>query len=103
MKEQEIRDKERLELLKNIEKMKKEDADAAEAKRNRITTLMKQAAEANAQSLIEKQKRADEEKRQEQEIIAYQKAKEQKEFEAAQEAQRIKEEKEKEIQRLREL
>jgi hypothetical protein len=41
MKEQEIRDKERLELLKNIEKIKKEDAEAAEAKRNRITMLMK--------------------------------------------------------------
>lgn len=62
MKEQELRDKERLELLKNIEKMKKEDAEAAEAKRNRITMLMKQAAEANAQSLLEKQRRAEEEK-----------------------------------------
>ena len=33
MKEQEIRDKERLQLLANIEKMKKEDEDQAEAKR----------------------------------------------------------------------
>ena len=48
MKEQEIRDKERLELLANIERMKKEDAEQAEAKRQRINTLMKQAAEANA-------------------------------------------------------
>lgn len=48
MKEQELRDKERLELLANIEKMKKEDAAAAEAKRERINVLMKQAAEANA-------------------------------------------------------
>ena len=58
MKEQEIRDKERLELLSNIERMKKEDSEQAEAKRQRINTLMKQAAEANAQSLIEKEKRA---------------------------------------------
>ena len=65
MKEQEIRDKERLELLANIERMKKEDAEQAEAKRQRINTLMKQAAEANAQSLIEKEKRAKEEKDQE--------------------------------------
>lgn len=57
MKEQEVRDKERQQLLNNIEKMKKEDADAAEAKRNRINTLMKQAAEANAQSLVQKEKR----------------------------------------------
>jgi hypothetical protein len=48
MKEQELRDKERLELLKNIERMKKEDADQAEQKRQRINILMKQAAEANA-------------------------------------------------------
>jgi len=58
MKEQEIRDKERLELLNNIQKMKKEDEEQAETKRKRINILMKQAAEANAQSLIEKEKRA---------------------------------------------
>lgn len=33
MKEQEVRDKERLELLGNIERMKKEDGEQAEAKR----------------------------------------------------------------------
>tara|TARA_B100000780_G_scaffold259648_1_gene210847 strand:+ start:455 stop:601 length:147 start_codon:yes stop_codon:yes gene_type:complete len=48
MKEQEVRDKERLELLGNIKKMKAEDSEAAEAKRQRINMLMKQAAEANA-------------------------------------------------------
>jgi hypothetical protein len=58
MKEQEIRDKERLELLGNIEKMKTEDAATAEQKRQRINILMKQAAEANAQSLLEREKRA---------------------------------------------
>ena len=40
-------------------------AEQAEAKRQRINTLMKQAAEANAKSLIEKEKRAKEEKDQE--------------------------------------
>ena len=47
MKEQEVRDKERLQLHSNIEKMKKEDEVAAEAKRERINMLMRQAAEAN--------------------------------------------------------
>ena len=103
MREQEIRDKERANLLANIEKMKREDAEASEAKRQRINNLMKQAAEANAQSLIEKQKRAQEEKEHEQQIIEYQRAKDQKEYEAQLEAARIKDEKEKEIQRLREL
>ena len=82
MKEQEIRDKERMALLKNITNMKKEDAVTAEAKRNRINMLMKQAAEANAQSLIEKEKRAKEEKDTEKDIMKYQKAKDLKEHEA---------------------
>jgi len=47
MKEQEVRDKERLQLHANLDKMKKEDEHAAEAKRERITMLMRQAAEAN--------------------------------------------------------
>jgi len=47
MKEQEVRDKERMQLLNNIEKMKKEDEAQQEAKRNQITALIKQAAEAN--------------------------------------------------------
>jgi len=42
--------------------MKREDDTAAEAKRLRINKLMKQAAEANSQSLIEKEKRVQEAK-----------------------------------------
>jgi len=103
MKEQEVRDKERLELLNNIDRMKKEDEDAQRAKRERVNTLMKQAAEANAQALIEKEKRRQEEKDEEQEIIKYMKDRDQREHEAQLEQQRIKEEKEREIQRLREL
>ena len=57
MKEQEVRDKERLQLLANLDKMKKEDEDQAEAKRVRINMLMKQAAEANTQSSVQKDKR----------------------------------------------
>jgi hypothetical protein len=54
LKEQEVRDKERVTLLSNIEKMRLEDEAAAVAKKERINVLMKQAAEANAQSLLEK-------------------------------------------------
>ena len=57
MKEQELRDKEKIELQTNIEKMRKEDEAAHEAKRAKVNLLMKQAAEANAQALLEKQKR----------------------------------------------
>tara|TARA_B110000914_G_C15298568_1_gene369969 strand:+ start:316 stop:462 length:147 start_codon:yes stop_codon:yes gene_type:complete len=48
MKEQEVRDKERVQLHQNLAKMKVEDEQAAEGKRERINMLMKQAAEANA-------------------------------------------------------
>ena len=103
MKEQEIRDKERLQLLANINKMKKEDEVQAEQKRGQIQVLMRQAAEANQQAILQKDKRKVEEKALEDEIINYQKDKDRKEYEATLEAQRIKDEKEKEIQRLREL
>jgi hypothetical protein len=66
--------------------MRKEDESAAMAKKERVNTLMKQAAEANTQALLEKQKRAQEEKDQEQSIVAYQRAKDQKEYEAQLEA-----------------
>ena len=52
MREQEIRDKERIQLHQNLDKMKKEDEAMAEEKRKRINMLMKQAAEANAQQTI---------------------------------------------------
>jgi len=103
MREQEIRDKEKFNLMSNIDTMKREDAEAAESKRQRINNLMKQAAEANAQSLIEKNKRSNENKAHEDSIIEYQRARDEKEYEAQCEAARVKEEKEKEIQRLREL
>lgn len=82
MKEQELRDKEKIELQANIEKMRKEDEAAHEAKRQKVNLLMKQAAEANAQALIEKQRREQEEKDQDNEIAEHQRAKDQREFEA---------------------
>ena len=52
MKEQEVRDQERLQLLANIEKMKREDEATAEAKRQRTLAMIKQAAEANQQATL---------------------------------------------------
>jgi len=75
MKEQEVRDKERCQLLANIEKMKKEDEATAQAKRDRTLQMIKQAAEANHQATLQMQKRIKEEKDAEEEIIAYQKMK----------------------------
>ena len=66
----------------NIEKMRKEDEAAHEAKRAKVNLLMKQAAEANAQALLEKQKRIQEEKDHDAQIAEHQRVKDQKEFEA---------------------
>jgi hypothetical protein len=41
MKEQEVRDKERVQLHQNLAKMKEEDESAAQSKRERINMLMK--------------------------------------------------------------
>ena len=48
MKEQEIRDKERLELLSNIEKARQAEQAALRAKQERVHELTRQAAEANS-------------------------------------------------------
>jgi hypothetical protein len=54
---------------------------------------MKQAAEANTQALIEKERRKQEERDQDNAIREHQRKKDQREFEAQVEAQRIKDEK----------
>jgi hypothetical protein len=77
MKEQELRDKEKIELQANIRKMKIEDEAAHEAKRAKVNLLMQQAAEANAQALLEKNRRAQEEKDQDNEIAEHQRKKDQ--------------------------
>lgn len=97
LKDQEIRDKERMELLCNLDKMRKEDETAAQSKKERINLLMKQAAEANTQALLEKDKRKQEERDQDNAIREHQRSKDQREYEAQIEAQRIKDEKEREI------
>lgn len=77
--------------------MRKEDESAHEAKRAKVNLLMQQAAEANSQALVEKTRRETEEKDLDNQITEHQRKKDQKEFEAQQEAQRLREEKEREI------
>lgn len=55
--------------------MRKEDEAAALSKKERVNTLMRQAAEANAQSLLEKTKRQQEEKAEDEAIRQHQLAK----------------------------
>jgi hypothetical protein len=53
--EQELRDKERAQLLKNIDEMKKEDERQAKEKKERVKKLMEQVAASNKESLAQKE------------------------------------------------
>ena len=64
--------------------------------------MLDEIAEANRKAILVKQKRALEIKEEDQKIVDYVNKKIRKEAEAAAETQRLKEEKEKEVQRLRE-
>jgi len=101
--EQELRDKERAQLLKNIEEMKKEDERQAKEKKQRVNKLMEQVAASNKESLAQKELKVIQEKKLEAEIVEYNRQKILREEEALLEEKRKQEEKEKEIQRLREL
>ena len=55
MKDEEIREQEKAQLLANIEKVKTEEAAAAQAKRDRIRVMQEEITVANAASLKQKE------------------------------------------------
>lgn len=74
-----------------------------EAKKERALRMMAEVEEANKRAIEVKDIRKKEEKDLEQQIVEYNKSKAQREEEKAAELKRIKEEKEREVARLREL
>lgn len=103
IKEMEIREKEKHQLLLQIEKGKAEDQRIAEAKQQKIKQLLAQVEDVNKEAIKSKEIVKQKEKELELEIVAYNRKRELKELELVKEAARIREEKEREIQRLREL
>ena len=103
LKDEEAREKEKIQMLKNIEKLKEEDAKMVEAKKARVQIMMEEVGVANKQAITLKEEATEREREREAEIIAYNKLKIQREEEKAAELRRIREEKEKEVQRLRDL
>jgi len=103
IKEQEIREKEKHQLLMNIEQAKSEDAKLAEQKNQQIKKLLSAVEDTNAEAISLKEVVKLKEKVLEQEIVDYNRKRDLKEEELAREAARLREEKEREIQRLREL
>ena len=103
MREQEMREKERLQLLANIAEQDKVEEQKKADKKVAVVKMMNEVKASNAQALdLKEQKKADE-RRMEDEILEYQRKRRETEEGIVAEAKRVAQEKENEIQRLREL
>ena len=103
MKEEEMREQEKALMLANIEKVRREDAELQKQKRERVKIMNAEVKVANKNAIDRKVAAREVEKDLDSKIAAHQRAVIEREEEAVREAIRIKEEKEREIQRLREL
>ena len=83
--------------------LKEEEQKALQAKKERAVRMMGEVEEANKRAIEVKENRKKEEKDLEQQIVEYNRQKMLREEEKAAELKRIKEEKEREVARLREL
>lgn len=92
-----------LQMLRQIENLKEEEVRQAQEKKERAKVLMSEVESANKKAIDVKDLKKREEKDLELKIVEYNKSKAQREEEQQAELRRIKEEKEREVQRLREL
>jgi hypothetical protein len=90
-------------MLANIEKVRREDQAAQEAKKNRVKIMNEEIKIANVQALQQKEAARQTEKTLDQDIAEFTRKKIEREEAKLREDRRIKAEKELEIQRLREL
>ena len=90
-------------MLANIEKVRREDQAAQEAKKNRVKIMNEEIKIANVQALQQKEAARQTEKKLDQNIAEFTRKKIEREEAKLREDRRIKAEKELEIQRLREL
>jgi hypothetical protein len=90
-------------MLKNIEQLKKADQEAIERKRVRNKEMIAEVEKVNKVALGKKSEKIQKEKNEDLEIVRYEAEKRAREEMALEEERKIKDEKEKEIQRLRDL
>ena len=90
-------------MLANIEKVRREDQAAQEAKKNRVKIMNEEIKIANVQALHQKEAARQTEKKLDADIAEFTRKKIEREEAKLREDRRIKAEKELEIQRLREL
>lgn len=103
LKEEEILEREKILMLQNIEKVKKEESEIMEAKRKRVQIMNEEVKVANKNALSQKEAARNTEREMDAKIAEFNRAKLEREEAKIREDARIKEEKEREIQRLREL
>lgn len=102
MREQELKDKEQRQMIKQIAELQQEEVKQQEKKVVRAQELMQAVKESNKRAVEIKSKKSNEEKDLDNKIIDYNKQKALREEELQAELKRIHDEKEKEVQRLRE-
>lgn len=90
-------------MLKNIEQLKRADQEAIEKKRIRNKEMIAEVEKVNKVALGKKAEKIQKEKNEDLEIVRYEAEKRAREELALEEERKIKDEKEKEIQRLRDL
>lgn len=103
IKQREQLQKEQEQMNRQIEQQRLNEIKAQEAKRERNLKLIAEVEAANAVALAKKAELRKKEQDEEQEIVRYNQEKVKREMEAALEEKRIKEEKEREVARLREM
>ena len=90
-------------MLRQIEQLKEEEVKQALEKKDRVQKLMSEVEDANKKAIEVKEVKKTEEKHLEMKIVDYNRQKALREEEQLAELRRVKEEKEREVQRLREL
>ena len=103
MREEELLEREKAQMLANIQRMKREDEADKKAKLERVKIMSDEIRIANQQALQQKEAAREVEKQLDREIAEHTRKKQEREEAKIREDQRIKEEKEREIQRLRDL
>ena len=101
LKEEEMQDQEREQMLREIDRMKTEEAEKARIKRESGKKLLADVAAANAQQIERKKLIKQAEAEEDANILRYIKERERKEHEQAEEKARISKEKELEVARMR--
>eukprot|EP00357_Protocruzia_adherens_P001936 CAMPEP_0115024322 /NCGR_PEP_ID=MMETSP0216-20121206/33126_1 /TAXON_ID=223996 /ORGANISM="Protocruzia adherens, Strain Boccale" /LENGTH=530 /DNA_ID=CAMNT_0002398273 /DNA_START=28 /DNA_END=1620 /DNA_ORIENTATION=+ len=103
LRDQEMREKEKQQMLKHIEHLEHEEVEEAGKKKVAAAQLLQDINQANSIAILMKDKKKQEEREEEERILQYNLEKTQREQELQQEQERMRAEREKETQRLREM